>query len=126
MKLFPEDWKIALLLHPDKGKGTMTDFAKFITENENADIAGLLLSGKRHADFDMELAVNTIEVRRKLKKKVPSWYAVPGLAYPCRLSGEQCSSEAAAMYKAGIVRRLFPEGNPQGLPALRKGKRRRL
>ncbi len=111
LKLFPEDWKIALLLHPDKGKGTMTDFAKFITENENADIAGLLLSGKRHTDFDMELAVNTIEVRRKLKKKVPSWYAVPGLAYPCRLSGEQCSSEAAAMYKAGIVRRLFPEGN---------------
>ena len=89
----------------------MESFSGFVVDNENADTAKLLLSRERYAGFDIDLAVNTIEVRRKLKKKVPSWYRVPELAYPLKLSGEQCSSEAAAMYKARILQRLFPEGN---------------
>ena len=89
----------------------MESFSKFVVENEGADTAMLLLSRNKYKDMDIDLAVNTIEVRRKLKKKVPSWYRVPELAYPLKLSGEQCSSEAAAMYKARILQRLFPEGN---------------
>lgn len=91
----------------------MEKFSDFITKNENTDTARLLLSYKGDEDFDIDLAVNTIEVRRKLRKKVPSWYAVPGLAYPVRLSGEQCSSEKTALYKAGIVSSLFPDRKPR-------------
>lgn len=91
----------------------MENFSDFITKNENTDTARLLLSYKGDEDFDIDLAVNTIEVRRKLRKKVPSWYAVPGLAYPARLSGEQCSSEKTALYKAGIVSSLFPDRKPR-------------
>lgn len=91
----------------------MENFSDFITKNENTDTARLLLSYKGDEDFDIDLAVNTIEVRRKLRKKVPSWYAVPGLAYPVRLSGEQCSSEKTALYKAGIVSSLFPDRKPR-------------
>lgn len=91
----------------------MENFSDFITRNENTDTARLLLSYKGDEDFDIDLAVNTIEVRRKLRKKVPSWYAVPGLAYPVRLSGEQCSSEKTALYKAGIVSSLFPDRKPR-------------
>lgn len=91
----------------------MKNFSDFITRNENTDTARLLLSYKGDEDFDIDLAVNTIEVRRKLRKKVPSWYAVPGLAYPVRLSGEQCSSEKTALYKAGIVSSLFPDRKPR-------------
>lgn len=91
----------------------MEKFSDFIAKNENTDTARLLLSYKGDEDFDIDLAVNTIEVRRKLRKKVPSWYAVPGLAYPVRLSGEQCSSEKTALYKAGIVSSLFPDRKPR-------------
>lgn len=91
----------------------MENFSDFITKNENTDTARLLLSYKGDEDFDIDLAVNTIEVRRKLRKKVPSWYAVPGLAYPVRLSGEQCSSEKTALYKAGIVSSLFHDRKPR-------------
>ena len=88
----------------------MESFSEFVIKNEGADTAMLLLSKEKYRGMDMDLAVNTIEVRRKLRKKVPSWYDVPELAYPLKLSGEQCSSEATAIYKAGLVRRLFPDG----------------
>ncbi len=42
-------------------------------------------------------------MRRKLRLKVPEWYAVPSLRYPFRLSGEQCSSAETASYKAAVA-----------------------
>lgn len=89
----------------------MDSFSEFVTKNEGADTAMLLLSRDKYRDIDIDMAVNTIEVRRKLRKKVPAWYKFPELAFPLKLSGEQCSSEPTAMYKADIVRRLFPDGN---------------
>ena len=88
----------------------MNDFARFVTENENADTTRLLLSYKGGDGFDIRLAASTIEVRRKIRKKVPSWYSVPELSFPSGLSAEQCSSEQTALYKAGIVSGLFPGG----------------
>lgn len=85
----------------------MESFSEFIEKHENDDTAALLLSGKIPAGIDPGLAANTIGVRRKLKKKVPSWHARPELAYPLKLSGEQCSSEATATYKAELLGTLF-------------------
>ena len=81
------------------------DFAEFILAHEADDLARLALSRDRYAaeveDFD--LALTTLEVRRKLRLKVPEWYAVPSLRYPFRLSGEQCSSAETASYKAAVA-----------------------
>ena len=81
------------------------DFAEFILAHEADDLARLALSRERYAaeveDFDM--ALTTLEVRRKLRLKVPEWYAVPSLRYPFRLSGEQCSSAETASYKAAVA-----------------------
>ena len=85
----------------------MDDFSEFITRHADDDTSRLLLSRDKFPDIDMDLAANTIEVRRKIRKKVPSWYAVPGLIYPIKLGGEQCSSENTAMYKARTASGLF-------------------
>ena len=81
-------------------------FADFILAHDGDDLGRLALSRSRIAaelpDFD--LALTTLEVRRKLRDKVPEWYAVPSLRYPLRVSGEQCSSAATARYKASLVR----------------------
>lgn len=53
--------------------------------------------------FDFDLALTTLEVRRKLRDKVPEWYSVPALSYPFRVSGEQCSSSETARYKASVA-----------------------
>ncbi len=52
---------------------------------------------------NFDLALTTLEVRRKLRDKVPEWYAVPSLVFPFRVSGEQCSSTATARYKAAVA-----------------------
>ncbi len=85
------------------------NFVKFITSHENDDTVSLLLSRDKWKDIDIDLAVNTIYTRKKLKAKVPSWYAVPELVYPSKLSGEQCSSEETAILKASIAEKLLKE-----------------
>lgn len=51
--------------------------------------------------------LNGIDERRdrKLAAKLPEWAATEGLQIPSTLALEQCSSTAAALYKAEIVRR---------------------
>ena len=77
-------------------------FADFILQHEHDDPVRLLLSRDKYPDIDLDLAVTTLEVRKKLRTKVPEWYAVPSLVYPSRLSGEQCSSSETARYKAKV------------------------
>ena len=81
-------------------------FVDFIRRHEEDDPVRLLLSRdklrEQYPDIDVDLAVTTLEVRRKLKSKVPEWFAVPSLVYPFRLSGEQCSSSETARYKAMV------------------------
>ena len=81
------------------------EFAQFILEHEADDPVRLALARDRYRaeveDFD--LAVNTLESRRKLRTKVPEWYALPQLRYPLKLSAEQCSSTETARYKACVA-----------------------
>ena len=81
------------------------EFAQFILAHDGEDLAALALARDRYSSEveDFDLALTTLEVRRKLRHKVPQWYAVPGLRYPLRLSGEQCSSSVTALYKASVV-----------------------
>ena len=87
-------------------------FADFILQHENDDPVRLLLSRDKYPGIDLDLVVTTLEVRRRLKTKVPEWYAVPSLVYPSRLSGEQCSSSETAKYKALLLSSLRLEGVP--------------
>ena len=81
-------------------------FADFILAHSYDDPAQLALGrGRFMADVpDFDLALTTLEVRRKLRDKVPEWYAVPSLVFPFRVSGEQCSSTSTAKYKALVAR----------------------
>ena len=69
---------------------------EFIVEHENDDLAALVLQRDRWPDVDVALAAECIAARRKLRLKVPEWYADPALVCPVALSAEQCSSTATA------------------------------
>ena len=75
----------------------------FIEENARADVRSLALQAKKYPQVDMAMAVVQIAGRQIAEAKVPSWYRTLGLLYPKHLSMEQCSSEATAIYKAGLV-----------------------
>lgn len=96
----------------------MDSFEKFIIENENADTVRLVMSCREWpvpedpelAELEAKsLAVNTIEGRKRLRKKLLEWVACTGLVYPSSLCTEQCSSSDTARYKASVVQRIFNE-----------------
>lgn len=47
------------------------------------------------------------EALARMRRKVPEWAGVDGMRYPTRLSMEQCSSSATAMYKAELASRIY-------------------
>ena len=75
---------------------------QFIRENLNADVPTLALK-KAPVGTDVSLALRQIAARQLLQKKVPQWAENEDLLFPVHLSIEQCSSEAAARYKAGLL-----------------------
>lgn len=75
---------------------------QFIRENLNADVPTLALR-KAPVGTDVSLALRQIAARQLLQKKVPTWSNNEELLFPAHLSIEQCSSEAAAKHKAGLM-----------------------
>ena len=80
-----------------------TETIRFIEENLRADVRSLALQAKKYPQVDMAMAVVQIAGKQIAEAKVPTWYRIEGLLYPKHLSMEQCSSEATAIYKAGLV-----------------------
>ena len=88
----------------------MVELSGFILEHENDDPASLVLQRDRWPGIDVALAAECIASRRKLRYKVPEWYADPRIICPVSLSAEQCSSTATAAYKASVAKSVLPEG----------------
>ena len=91
----------------------MDAFEKFIIDNADADTSRLLLSCKEWP-ADKNLVVNTIEARKRLRKKVPEWWSRTSLRYPASLCSEQCSSSDTARYKAAFVKRILSLAPSEG------------
>ena len=96
----------------------MESFERFIIENEWADTVRLVMSCREWpvpgdqglAGLDAKsLAVNTIEGRKRLRKKLPEWVACTEVVYPSSLCAEQCSSSDTARYKASVIHRIIYE-----------------
>ena len=84
--------------------------AAFIRTHRTDNVERLALAAAGRTDIDLPLALQEIEGRQRLARKVPAWAAMESLRMPPRLSLEQCSGEAAAAYKARLAARLAPAG----------------
>lgn len=78
-------------------------FREFVLEHEGDDPSRLMLSRGRWPEFDVNAAVTAIECRRKIRTKLPEWYAEPGIIFPDRICAEQSSSSETARYKADVA-----------------------
>ena len=81
-----------------------TETKEFIKEHRNEDPRALALQAKRYPAVDMREAAAQIEGWQTAREKLPAWAATEGITYPPRISMEQCSSEATALYKTGIAK----------------------
>ncbi|MBR1733116.1 MAG: SAM-dependent methyltransferase [Alloprevotella sp.] len=83
---------------------------EFISQHRGEPVTKLALSIPASADIDVPRVLRQIAGWQRLRSKVPSWAECDGIEYPGHLPLEQCSSEAAARYKAEVVRALdFPQ-----------------
>ena len=79
---------------------------RFITDNQNADVALLALQRDRYpmlSDSDFRFALQQIDGRQRTRDKLPTFAAIDGWCYPPRLNLEQCSSERTARFKAELL-----------------------
>ena len=81
--------------------------AQFVQEHLDDDTARLILDRAKWPEIDIDLAVNCIESRRKLKGKVQEWYDNPDLIFPLKLSAEQCSSSVTGAFKAAYAHAIY-------------------
>lgn len=101
---------------PDIGKeqvkGTETDggayiygeaVRKFVEKHRLDDVRELALRGNIFSGIDKETALRQIAGWQIARKKLPLWAETEGVAYPCHLSMEQCSSQMTAEYKRDII-----------------------
>ena len=84
-----------------------SDIRDFIQQHQNADTVELLLAARRYPSIDVPFAVEQIEARRRLKGKLPEWYACADLIMGGRVPAEQCSSEQTARYKRGVIEQTY-------------------
>ncbi|WP_229210969.1 THUMP-like domain-containing protein [Dyadobacter jiangsuensis] len=75
----------------------------FIREHLYDNPGDLILKAGKFKGVDVKKLAAQIQSRQKALKKLPEWSANENLIFPPALSVEQCSSEATAHYKAGIV-----------------------
>lgn len=78
----------------------------FVRKHREEDVRVLALRGCRDDGVDLPWALDQIQGWQTARHKLPSWSAIDGIVYPPHLSMEQCSSEATAIYKCGILERL--------------------
>lgn len=81
----------------------------FILQHREEDVRKLALKGQRGAAVDMTFALQQIDGWQRARTKLPMWAGHDGIIFPPHISMEQCSSEATALYKQRLVRRLVPE-----------------
>lgn len=79
------------------------EIRQFVADHLSDDPARLLLSAHRFPGIDVPFAVDQIEARRRLRNKLPEWFALPDLIMGGRIPAEQCSSEATARFKRSIM-----------------------
>ena len=81
----------------------MNEAAEIVRRHLNDDVHALAAQSHWFEPFDKMMLLRQIQSRQKAKSKLPSWYGNFDLLFPVPLSVEQCSSELAADYKAGLV-----------------------
>ncbi|MGF1533496.1 MAG: hypothetical protein ACFCUI_07320 [Bernardetiaceae bacterium] len=76
------------------------DIQDFLCGSHLPEPTELLLHPHRYpSTWPLPLIAEQIKARQKAQKKLPSWWATPGVLFPDALSVEQSSSEATAAFK---------------------------
>lgn len=83
------------------------EFWRFVKEHQADDVHRLRLKYAGRHDEQVDWAIDQIEARKKVDRKLPLFFQNETLLFPSVLSAEQCSSEDTAIYKQHLVSGRF-------------------
>jgi hypothetical protein len=78
---------------------------EYLFEHEQEDARALVLKQKEVLGIPASVIATQLSGRSTAKNKLPTWYKTKGIVYPPTINLEQCSSEATATFKAGILKK---------------------
>ncbi len=85
------------------------DTASYIKEHINDDVRMLAL-GQHPSGVNIREALVQISGYQSASSKLPDWVKVDGIKWPEHISMEQCTSQALAVFKAGIIDGILAPG----------------
>lgn len=88
-------------------KNLSEDIWRFIREHGNDNVDELRLKYASKRNEQIAFAIDQIEARKKIARKLPLFLHNERLLFPSALSAEQCSSEDTARYKQRMVAGRF-------------------
>ncbi len=83
-----------------------TEVQDFI-ENFDGDVSKLAFAGSPFDNISVQELMQQIESRKKIEKKLPTWFETRNILFPPKINLEQTSSEITAEYKASLVKGEF-------------------
>lgn len=84
-------------------KISLTDVQDFINKNLNVNLQKLILKGSPFTDVSIQEIAIQIEGKKKVEKKLPTWFKTNHILFPPKLNLEQSSSELTANYKSNLI-----------------------
>lgn len=82
------------------------DVQRFIRENERVDSRVIALQQNTGLNVPVKMLAIQVAGRQKAQKKLPIYYHQEKIVYPPSINIEQSSSQATALFKAGILSSL--------------------
>ncbi|WP_084426554.1 THUMP-like domain-containing protein [Aequorivita capsosiphonis] len=79
-----------------------TEVHDFI-KNFEGDVSKLAFAGSPFENVSVQEVMQQIESRKRIEKKLPTWFGAENMLYPPKLNLEQTSSEITAKYKASLI-----------------------
>ena len=86
----------------DKERLLQPEIQAFIKEHEGEDLRHLMLQKEKYANLPLRDIIEHLSARKKVEKKLPTWFKTSDILYPSAVSIEQSSSEITAKYKASL------------------------
>ena len=84
-------------------KGLLHSAVQEFIRSYNEAVSKLAFAGSPFKNIAVQELMQQIESRRRIEKKLPTWFETSNIIYPPKLNLEQTSSEITAKYKASLV-----------------------
>jgi 16S rRNA G966 N2-methylase RsmD len=99
----------------DLDKYIRPEVQEYINQNTGENLDRIAFKKSPFADISQKELLDQIEGKKKCKKKLSLWYNTEDIIYPSKISVEQTSSQASAVFKANLFKKIASSNKSNGI-----------